>query len=439
MITLTWVILIFTKTVLSTNQNKNLYYLPENVTYAVRIDGRALAEKTLFSVFIESKDEEVLEMIRALFKQKAYKENEFRNAGIDYLSDILFFEMNLQSEPISGILFNVSNPGLFKKGLKNSSKSYACNGDVGVILFDNLSHPFGKEELTLHAEHILRNKTAAIRSMSMLHSQSGSCFEVFSKGSFVSIKSAYKQSNIHFDLDDRNIYVRGKLLLNKNNASGDTFLTKTLKPDGFHFSGTRLPALVSDTVNHWLKQFGCKLPFVTSVSMNLTGTKVINHSSGFFVVPQMDLFVETSSPIDIEKFLQNEKLRSYFDYQKDSNCIRIQEERLYFKQITETSFYLGKSASPDFISHSGKTILTMKGDVQSILKIEGSRLVSSFLEMIPEYRASKQLTEHVDKFDLSLRQSPVGPIIMRGSMTFKKGYYSINEIIRFLLLGEFIG
>ena len=170
------------KTLLKTNENNNLNYLPEEVSFAVRLDGRELAEKTLFSVFIESKDEEVLEMIQALLKEETAKESEFRNLGIDYLSDILLFRMNIENRTIPGILFNVSNPGLFKKGLEDAPAAYGCAQDVGVVLFDDATQPLGKDRLMVYADRMLRKPTNTVEKLEIVHHQSGTFFEIFSNG-----------------------------------------------------------------------------------------------------------------------------------------------------------------------------------------------------------------------------------------------------------------
>ncbi|MFO0495127.1 MAG: hypothetical protein ACK50Y_06305, partial [Flavobacteriia bacterium] len=69
-----WMLLFTTKTLLESNKNNNLNYLPEKANFAVRLDGRELAEKTLFSVFIESKDEALLKMIRETIEKQTEKE-----------------------------------------------------------------------------------------------------------------------------------------------------------------------------------------------------------------------------------------------------------------------------------------------------------------------------------------------------------------------------
>ena len=62
-----WMVLLFSQGILEKNENKNVEYVPSDALFAMRIDGRELAEKTLFSIFLESKDEEILTMMQEFF------------------------------------------------------------------------------------------------------------------------------------------------------------------------------------------------------------------------------------------------------------------------------------------------------------------------------------------------------------------------------------
>jgi hypothetical protein len=438
LLSIAWGLLVLAKTLLKTNENNNLNYLPEEVSFAVRLDGRELVEKTLFSVFIESKDEEVLEMIQALLKEETAKESEFRNLGIDYLSDILLFRMNIENRTIPGILFNVSNPGLFKKGLEDAPAAYGCAQDVGMVLFDDATQPLGKDRLMVYADRMLRKPTNTVEKLEIVHHQSGTFFEIFSNGSLFNDNGNIERSDIHFGLDDRMLFINGKLLLNKERASKISYLRKTLQPDGFHFSGTQLPEALNDSLKNWLGQLKINVPSIQTLSLNLRGTKIINHSSGFFVVPQMELYLQTARPFDIDKLLSDKKLQTYFDYEKDSSFISFQEERLYYTQLSPTEVYIGVTPAPKWKKHTGKELLVVSGNLKPLMKIEGGGLMTSFLEMIPEYRASKQLSEHIDRFELQMRRSGSNHALMQGKMVFGNHYHPMNELIKFLLTGEFL-
>ena len=438
LLSISWGLLILAKTLLKTNENNNLHYLPENVSFAVRLDGRELAEKTLFSVFIESKDEEILEMIQTLLKEKTAEDSEFSNLGIDYLSDILLFRMNIENRTVSGILFNVSNPGLFKKGLEDGPAAYACVQDVGIVLFDDATHPIGKDRMMTYADQMLRKPTETIEKLEIVHHQSGTFFEIFSNGSLFNDNGKIERSDIHFGLDNRMLFINGKLLLNPDRSDKITYLRKTLKPNGFHMSGTQLPVSLNDSLKKWLAPYNVNLPEIQTLSLNLRGTKIINHSSGFFVIPQMELYIKTSQSFDIEKLLCDKKLKAYFDYEKDSNCIRFQDERLYYHQVSSTEFYIGVTPNPIWKKHTGKELLIVNGNLKPLMKIEGGGLMTSFLEMIPEYRASKQLSDHIDRFELTMRRSGNKHALLQGKMVFGDDYHPMNEIIKFLLTGEFV-
>jgi len=438
LLSISWGLLILAKTLLKTNENNNLNYLPEDVSFAVRLDGRELAEKTLFSVFIESKDEEVLEMIQTLLKEKTSTESEFRNLGIDYLSDIVLFRMSIENKLISGILFNVSNTGLYKKGLKDSPTAYACNEDVGVVLVDNDETPLGKERLTLYAERMLRKPTNAISSLEIVNHQSGTFFEIFSNGTLFNDNGIIEQSDIHFGLDDSMLFINGKMKLNPGSSNKLNYLDKTLVPQGFHFSATQLPKPLNDSLKSWIKPFGCNLSEIQALSLNLHGTKIINHSSGFFVVPQMELYIKTTYATNIRELISNPKLQSYFDYEIDSNCIRFQNEKLFYAQLSPTEFYVGINSKPHWEQQTGKSLVLINGNLKPLMKIEGGGLMTSFLEMIPEYRASKSLSEHIDRFELTMRHSEKHYALLQGKMIFGDHYHPMNELIKFLLTGEFV-
>ena len=234
------------------------------------------------------------------------------------------------------------------------------------------------------------------------------------------------------------LFINGKLLLNPDHSDKITYLGKTLQPDGFHLSGTQLPVSMNDSLRKWLTPYNINLPQIQTLSLNLRGTKIINHSSGFFVIPQMELYVKTAHSFDIEKLLSDKKLQTYFDYEIDSNCIRFQDERLFFDQLTPTEFYIGVTPKPKWTKHSGKELLIVKGNLKPLMKIEGGGLMTSFLEMIPEYRASKQLSDHIDRFELTMRRTGNKHALLQGKMVFGDDYHPMNEIIKFLLTGEFV-
>ena len=88
-----WLFLFFNQAILAKSTNNNTLHIPDNASFALRIDGRELAEKTLFSIFLESKDEVVISLLQQSISKNLKNEGQFKNYGIDYLSDIVVFEL----------------------------------------------------------------------------------------------------------------------------------------------------------------------------------------------------------------------------------------------------------------------------------------------------------------------------------------------------------
>ena len=132
-----WFIFQFAKTVLAETQNENLAFVPSGASFVIRIDGRQLAETTLFSIVMESKDEEVIRLIERTFKNKVTDNKEFKNVGINFLSDVVIFKMDYNDGEITGLLVNLFNKRLFDKNMSSNSpveQAFTSNENVGVIL-----------------------------------------------------------------------------------------------------------------------------------------------------------------------------------------------------------------------------------------------------------------------------------------------------------------
>ena len=82
--------------------------------------------------------------------------------------------------------------------------------------------------------------------------------------------------------------------------------------------------------------------------------------------------------------------------------IEIQDEKLYYKQISPTSFYLGVSENPVFTSVPKNNYLIISGNLAPLTAIKCGGLMSTILEMIPEYRAGKTFANRAEKIDFSI-------------------------------------
>lgn len=430
-----WVFWTISESLLKEKSSENINYIPKDATYTFVLDGKEVAEKALFSLLVEAKDAEILNLIQTTILQKSKVDGEMKNYGIDYLSDIVFFEMPYKKTVVKGVLVNLSNGTLFRKNMAKSKNSFAVKKDIGVVLF-----PSEKGDLPTKLNRFASEILSKMQPKSNLQLKNGDrkLIETSTFGSVFGMHSFFTTSNIGIDIQNSSLYFSGVLAQDEKAKLQPKTVGKIVQPSGMHISTSLVPVLLSDTLNFFLKQFNTSFPVISEVSLNYHGTKIVNHSSGFYVLPQMELLVTCKNTIEIEKILENAELQTYLGYKLVGNSMRFQSEKLYFKQVTANSFYIGRMEKPTFEKGNTSYYLNMNGSLKPLISIEGGGMMLAFLEMLPIFRASKNLAEHTEFVQLKLSKNGNKIANLEGEMRFKKTYYPMTELTRFLLIGQLL-
>lgn len=432
-----WLLLFFNQAILAEKSNNNTLHVPDNANYAIRIDGRELAEKTLFSIFLESKDEVVISLLQSSISKNMNTEGQFKNYGIDYLSDIVIFEIPYKRSTIQGILVNVNNKQLFNKNLNGSKSVFACHDDVGVIFnYSNFKDQVPSSELKKIAVNIVKTTSKNTPENFIAHHGPGKFVETYSKSSNFGESTYFGKSTVLFELQEKSLLLSGKLDLNSKNTTAINPLTKIIEPKGIHFSSTIIPTVLVDSLNGWLKQFSLTIPSINTISLNHIETKIINHSSGFFVIPQIELLIQFNKDFSIQELLSSPELITYLAYSLQKNHISFQEEKIFFKQINSKSIYIGITENPTFKTVNSNEVVKIEGNLKALTTIKGGGMMTAFLEMLPIYSASKNLVKHTESLNLSFVKTNKNNIDLKGELKFTKDHYPMNELIKFLLVGQ---
>lgn len=432
-----WLFLFFNQAILAEKSNNNTLHVPDNANYAIRIDGRELAEKTLFSIFLESKDEVVISLLQSSISKNMNTEGQFKNYGIDYLSDIVIFEIPYKRSTIQGILVNVNNKQLFNKNLNGSKSVFACHDDVGVIFnYSNFKDQVPSSELKKIAVNIVKTTSKNTPEKFIAHHGPGKFVETYSKSSNFGESTYFGKSTVLFELQEKSLLLSGKLDLNSKNTTAINPLTKIIEPKGIHFSSTIIPTVLVDSLNGWLKQFSLTIPSINTISLNHIETKIINHSSGFFVIPQIELLIQFNKDFSIQELLSSPELITYLAYSLQKNHISFQEEKIFFKQINSKSIYIGITENPTFKTVNSNEVVKIEGNLKALTTIKGGGMMTAFLEMLPIYSKSKNLVKHTESLNLSFVKTNKNNIDLKGELKFTKDHYPMNELIKFLLVGQ---
>jgi hypothetical protein len=245
----TWLMVNISGLIISEQANDNIEFVPANSTFALRIDGRELAENTLFSIILESKDEDILKLFEESIKKRTSGEKEFTNTGINYLSDVILFKIPYGKTELTGILFNLLNRTTFQKnlpGLLDEDQVVASNGNVGLILSSDVSSDerLDKKMLRKYAEKLLKSKNKGHHQI--FHS--GSAPNRFSEIHFHSSDKLNDESevNLLFEQDEQAFELKGKL--SSQNKIKVNYLSHELDAEGLHITSKLFSDAWADTL-----------------------------------------------------------------------------------------------------------------------------------------------------------------------------------------------
>lgn len=406
--------------------SSNADYIPDNALIVARIDGKMISENTLFSVLMESKDEEISQLLNEFLNARREDDQKLKDPGIHLLSDLFYVQIPVEDEKVNCILVNLTSKDKFLDQPKGDSKTVrVANDEIGLIIMRSEQSKLDRKKLIAAGKKIVNSKsTESFRS---------------NKQDFAQISwresSSLPYSNFVIGALDNELIFSGSFQFDQK-ASG-AFPNQVLKPQGFHICSNLIDNAISDTLTYMLTEIGVELPQFESFSLNYYGAKVINHSTGFFVVPQMDLIMKFKENVSIKELFEDEELRTMLDYKQDKRSIWFQKEQLYFKQLSPTTIYLGVHENPKLVTPEPDELISINGELEPLMNVEGGGLMTAFLEMIPAFKAGKRLSANSKEIHIRLTRISKGEGSIEGNLKFEKGCYPMSEAMRFVLINNF--
>lgn len=419
-----WALFLLSRFVLEAKENPNLRYIPANSTMTLRIDGKYLLQTTAYDLAYHAEGDDLLRQLQALAGENA-ESSRFRDAGIDFFSDVIIFTEKLNGKPVTGFIFNLADPEKFRiamQGIASRDQAFGANAEVGILLLDT-SHDIGLDELNAHAEKLCVPGTK--RSPGKLKRPGEQV---------LSIETA--------DLPGT-ILGKGALELavrkNKIKASGTiaragdpVFASARLKPDGFHCSMAVSDPRVQDTIRRILRAKGFDLPPVSWISLNYRGMNIDNGSS-----PLADLLLEFTEVLDFRKFFESLESRDDIGIRAsgfNGNVFTLGHGSVNYivKALGERTVFIGQEAG-NVVEEKNELPFLLKGDLSKLTRIEGGGLFGVGINLVPEYKAGKDFFAAISEAEISVRPHK-GRYVLDGKIHFREDKHAIPELLRLFLV-----
>lgn len=412
------------------SENNNLNFIPNNASVYAKIDLKNIISTTFNQVLSDSKNDKLLKNIKQ--KLSTMQEEKRGALGIDFLSDAVIFIAPYKKGKIVGISFNLLESDLFEKNIKNyidknQFSDLRKDKDVGfVYTFIPKDH-----EITYPISDI---KNEFLKNIQFIHfpnsnEKSTEIASLIIKKSFYDPNSTFSNSIINIELKENSCIATGEFdLKNKyltsyksiKNSNSGLFLTTNL-----------INTKLADSVKNLINNFGFNLPSISNLSLNYKGLNIENIDGEMGILPHLDLLISFNEKVNIDDQMIRffNELNSVYTY--DGKCLTCGKTKYYINQVDP--FTISFSENKNLTITEEKSPFTMKGDLNTIHKIQGGEIFLSLLEMIPEYKMSKNFISTTEKINVSMKSDSRGKILFKGELLFKKGHYPTSELINLVL------
>ncbi len=438
-----WVAFFITQLIYKAPEHQNEYFIPETATFAIKLDSRKLVNKTLYTLLFEGRDEQIIEKIKEIISTPGEQR---KSLGINFLSDAILFSNPYKNGKLVIVSVNLSNSTNFKNNipeLLNPKQVVEVVDNVGFILTyisANNQESIKKEDIsTFFAKNILplSNNT---NSRFKVNKQDGEFFQSYSKGNLFGSSTCFNSSNIQFNLIDNGIGINGELGISENKSSNVLVANQILIPKNryFHFSSGVIPKSIQDTLSSYALKAGIELPKLKSFSLNYGGMNIQMNNEGMSVLPDMDLLLEFNSAFSISNLLKQDTLLSKIAGKFDNNSLLIGGKKYFVTQLNSKTISISVSDSPAIVSNKKNELFAIKGNISSLLKVEGGGMIVSLLEMVPAFKASKELFANLEDVNITVRKTNSKKADLNGKIIFKKDHFVMNEMMKFILEMQFV-
>ena len=430
-----WAAFLITQLISKAPEHKNEYFIPESATFAIKLDSRKLVNKALFTLLFEGRDEKIAEKIRELLNKPREAK---KDIGVNLLSDAVVFASPFKKGKLVIVALNLSNRSDFEANIQehlNDKQVVETIDNVGFILTylstDGLNSIDKREISTYFKQNILpltNNSTSRFTG----EIKEGSFLQSYTKGNLFGKDTYFNSSNSQFSLAENGIDLTSDLTLSKNKTKP---ANKILIPryGNFHFSSGIVPPSLQDSLSAIAGRLGLKLPALKSVSINYAGINIQSNDDGMTVLPNIDLLLEFKTAFYVETIFKQDTILKKIGGKFEDNIFKIGGKRYYYEQVDSKTISISSSESAAIITNKKQELFAVKGNLSSLLKIEGGGMIVSLLDMIPAYKASKELFTNIDDVNITLKKSKGNTAKMKGSILFKKDHFVMNEMLKFAL------
>ena len=402
--------------------NENAFYIPESSEIVVKMDAKSFFQSAIYDVFLDDKDKEVFSQVEKM-AQKDFDNSPWKDAGIDLLSDVIYFEKSVSGGKITGFLFNLTDAKIFKANISSmvsENQFFNANENVGILI--STTSGISDKQAKVFASKALSKKNVNPKIFTS-ENKEGQILSVST-----SSKSPFGKGQMNVQLLSNQLILEGGFTA-QNNISTSNW---NLKKDGFHLLSGIIPQNLADTLQSKMNADGFNLPKINRLSVNYRGTNIGENN----ILPDGDLLLSFDSKLDRKALVENQipwqKLGFVVEASTPNGLLLIKEEKAYTLRILDDFTLFFGSNTSNLLQKKNTDLFLLEGDLTNITEINGGGLMTVGLNFYPPYKASKTLFQSLSVAEIKFKAMN-GKNKLTGKFAFKNEKTVVTEMLRFLL------
>jgi hypothetical protein len=391
--------------------------VPKAANWVIRLDVSQLAKDEVYTLLFETKDDSFFKQLKTITEERVDKRREFGVLTVDFRQPVLAFAASENNANYFGFLVKITDEQIFQKNIGKyltTNQSYAVKNNTALILSRQTSTTESNRELKALAEKFLNNS----RTESTKTKDNKAFLTIDSP-----VKSGKNPMHLEVQHEPHHISFSGNFTSKKNIKPANY----SLKSSNLLISSSIIPEGISDSLNRLLPIGDFHFPELRSFTLDYQGVLVEQAQGGMMVLPKMNLILEAETAISLtELFAAIPE-----DLKVGDHTIQLGNLKYEVVQLDAKTLFIG--IDPNSIIRQKQTdLVSVKGSFKPLLVIEGSRLVTTFMDVIPAVGAGKRFTKAAKDIRISATQKG-STISLKGTINFNNDAYALHELFKLLL------
>ncbi|MCE3294871.1 MAG: hypothetical protein K0R65_585 [Crocinitomicaceae bacterium] len=423
-----WFGLFFYAAILNQSNRGTTRLVPKDANFVFQVNIKEFVKSSTYSLIFNSKDQALLNAFEIYLEKQRKGDQNTNRFGVDFTQDLTIFGQNYKGGEVYVMVFNLFNPHDFEENtrpLLTSKQALLRKDNIGIVLTY-----FGKSKVSQNELNAYLAKLEFTKEDKKQTIAPREFFNLALSDFKVNEKIHVEKGEIRSQVDENRLLVNGEFTTRKKSYEVSRW---TLIPNGLHIENSLISNAMQDTMQKYLQQIGISIDQVDRISMNYYGTEIQETERGILFTPIFDLLLTFKEDFSLQKMFKDVHFLEELGFEKENNIIHAGKLDYYIDSVDHNTLFIGNQLK-QVVRRRSKNLFSVSGDIANLTSIKGGGFISSFIEMLPPFRASKGLFQNIKTINFqAVPTIDNDKVIVSGDMTFKDNSYLYNEFLRFFL------